>query len=66
MHSATMISYKPVQTSGAWAQHVGNLLARAGVRAHQDLDMLIPVRDKLIEAFRYNVVNVNLARDHGV
>jgi hypothetical protein len=41
------------------------LLARSGMRAHQDLDVLISVRNKLVEAFGNDVVDVDLACDHG-
>lgn len=36
------------------------------IRRDQDLDMVVPVRDQLIKPLFHNIVNVDLARDHGL
>lgn len=35
------------------------------MRAHQNLDVLISILYKFVEAFGYDVVDMDLARDHG-
>lgn len=42
------------------------LLAGPGMRAHQNLDVLISILYKFVEAFGYDVVDMDLARDHGL